>query len=154
MRPKSFSLDQNKILNLEEVNLEDLASSRATPFYVYTKKEILENCDSYANAINKKGLVCYSVKANSNLSILNIIKDKGLGFDVVSGGELQRVLRIGADPKKIVFSGVGKTYSEIEFAVDNKILLINSESKSEVMTINKIAKSKKKNCRYWNKIKP
>tara|TARA_B100001029_G_scaffold23574_1_gene16212 strand:+ start:3547 stop:4770 length:1224 start_codon:yes stop_codon:yes gene_type:complete len=138
MRPKSFSLDQNKILNLEEVNLEDLASSRATPFYVYTKKEILENCDSYANAINKKGLVCYSVKANSNLSILNIIKDKGLGFDVVSGGELQRVLKIGADPKKIVFSGVGKTLEEINLAASQEIFSINVESHIELNLIKKL----------------
>ena len=88
--------------------------------------------------------ICFSIKSNSNLNIIKEIKKLGLGADVVSKGELMQAIKAGISPSKIVFSGVGKTYSELKFAVDKKILLINSESKSEVLEIEKIAKSKKK----------
>ena len=82
----------------------------ATPSYVYSKKTIEENAKAYVNSFtNTRNLACFAVKSLSNLSILKIIKDAGCGFDIVSGGELHRVLSIGADPKKVIFSGVGKT---------------------------------------------
>ena len=89
---------------------------------------ILAAIDSYLKNIRERDLVCYSVKANSNLAILKIMAEKGMGFDVVSGGELFKVLKIGADPQKIIYSGVGKTKPELEYAVDNDIKSINIES--------------------------
>ena len=97
---------------MEDTNLLELSESLETPYYAYSVESIRENCRSYKKNLSSSDLACYAVKANSNLSILSLIKDEGLGFDVVSGGELKRVLKIGADPKKIVFSGVGKTKEE------------------------------------------
>ena len=89
-------------------------------------------------------MICFAVKSNTNLSLIREIRKLGLGADVVSMGELMMALKAGVDPKKIVFSGVGKTSSEISYAIDKKILLINAESKSEIIEIEKIAKFKKK----------
>ncbi len=94
---------------------------------------ILAAIDSYLKNIRERDLVCYSVKANSNLAILKIMAEKGMGFDVVSGGELFKVLKIGADPQKIIYSGVGKTKSELEYAVDNDIKSINIVSQNSLL---------------------
>ena len=117
----------NNNLHIEDVDLVDLASNIETPFYVYSSKTIKDNCKSYLKNLSTNDLVCYAVKANSNLSILSLIKDEGLGFDVVSGGELKRVLQIGASPRKIVFSGVGKNKSELLLACEADIFSINVE---------------------------
>ena len=125
----------------ENVNLEQIANDYGTPSYVYSKKAIEENAKSYVNSFtNSKNLACFAVKSLSNISILKIIKDMGCGFDIVSGGELHRVLSIGADPKKIIFSGVGKTRNEIEQGIKNDILSFNVESSSELYNIERIAK--------------
>ena len=130
---------------VEKVNSKILAKKFSTPLYCYSYKRLNNNINNFKLNFNKLDpLICFAIKSNSNLNIIKEIKKLGLGADVVSKGELLQAIKAGINPSKIVFSGVGKTYSEIEFAVDNKILLINSESKSEVMTINKIAKSKKK----------
>ena len=105
---------------------------------------ILAAIDSYLTNIRAKDLVCYSVKANSNLAILKIMAEKGMGFDVVSGGELFKVLKIGADPQKIIYSGVGKTKPELEYAVDKDIKSINIESLFELELLNQIGKEKNK----------
>ena len=116
-----------------------------TPAYCYSLNKIKDNVSILKNNFKKiEPLICYAVKANTNLDILREIKKLSLGADVVSMGELMKALKAGINPKKIVFSGVGKTYSEIEFAVKKNILLINAESKSEILQIEKIAKRKNK----------
>ena len=123
----------------ENVSLAQIAKDYGTPSYVYSKKAIEENAKSYVNSFdNPKNLACFAVKSLSNISILKIIKDMGCGFDIVSGGELHRVMSIGADPKKIIFSGVGKTRKEIEQGIKNNILSFNVESTSELYNIERI----------------
>jgi len=130
---------------VENINIQKLAKKFATPLYCYSYEKLKKNINNFKLHFNKLyPLICFSVKSNSNLNIVKEVKKLGLGADVVSKGELMQAIKAGIDPKKIVFSGVGKTYSELKYAVDNKILLINTESKSEVMEIEKIAKSKKK----------
>ena len=130
---------------VENVSLNKLARRFETPFYCYSYKKIKENINNFkSNFKSFSPLVCYAVKANSNLQLVKEIKKLGMGADVVSKGELMKALKSGMQPKKIVFSGVGKTYSELNYAIDKNILLINSESESEVVEIEKIAKSKNK----------
>ena len=125
---------------MEDTNLFELSESLETPYYAYSVESIRENCRSYKKNLSSSDLACYAVKANSNLSILSLIKDEGLGFDVVSGGELKRVLKIGADPKKIVFSGVGKTKEELKLACDQEIFSINVESEYELELLEELKK--------------
>ena len=130
---------------VEKVNLQKLAKKFDTPLYCYSYEKLKKNINIFKLHFSKLNpLICFSIKSNSNLNIIKEIKKLGLGADVVSKGELMQAIKAGINPNKIVFSGVGKTYSELKYAVDKKILLINSESKSEVMEIEKIAKSKKK----------
>ena len=127
-------------LHCEGVDLSALEEKHGTPSYVYSKKTIEENAKAYVNSFtNTRNLACFAVKSLSNLSILKIIKDAGCGFDIVSGGELHRVLSIGAEPKKIIFSGVGKTKNEIQQGINSGILSFNVESESELYRIEKIA---------------
>ena len=130
---------------VEKVNLQKLAKKFDTPLYCYSYKKLKDNINNFKLNFSKLNpLICFAVKSNSNLHIIKEAKKLGLGADVVSKGELIQALKAGINPKKIVFSGVGKTYSELKYAIERKILLINSESKSEVIEIEKIAKSKKK----------
>tara|TARA_B100001741_G_scaffold269154_1_gene236100 strand:- start:496 stop:1710 length:1215 start_codon:yes stop_codon:yes gene_type:complete len=130
---------------VEKVNSKKLVKNFGTPIYCYSYEKLKKNINNFKSNFRKlKPLICFSIKSNSNLNIIKEVKKLGLGADVVSKGELMQALKAGINPKKIVFSGVGKTYSELKYAVDKKILLINSESESEVMEIEKIAKSKKK----------
>ena len=125
----------------EDVDLLAVANEYGTPAYVYSKDAIIKNAKSYVDSFtNSTSLACFAVKSLSNLSILKIINDSGCGFDIVSGGELQRVLSVGADPQKIIFSGVGKSEEEIKEAIENKILSFNVESVSELYKIENIAK--------------
>ena len=125
----------------EDVDLLAVANEYGTPAYVYSKDAIIKNAKSYVDSFtNSTSLACFAVKSLSNLSILKIINDSGCGFDIVSGGELQRVLAVGADPQKIIFSGVGKSEEEIKEAIENKILSFNVESVSELYKIENIAK--------------
>jgi len=125
----------------EDVDLLAVANEYGTPAYVYSKDAIIKNAKSYVDSFkNSTSLACFAVKSLSNLSILKIINDSGCGFDIVSGGELQRVLSVGADPQKIIFSGVGKSEEEIKEAIENKILSFNLESVSELYKIENIAK--------------
>ena len=141
----SYFSYKNNILYCEKVKISDIADKYGTPAYIYSKKTLSENFDAYANAFDKKsGLICFSVKSLSNLSILKFLNEKGSGFDIVSGGELKRTLLAGADPKKIIFTGIAKTNEEILFGIEKNILSFNIESKSEMMRIEKIARDKKK----------
>jgi len=135
----------NNILYFDDYNLLDVALINKTPFYLYSQNKIVENFRDYERAFSENNhLICYSVKANSNLKILSILAELGSGFDIVSGGELHRVLEIGGDPSKIVFSGVGKTEDEIRFAISKNILCFNVESFEELKTINSLAIEMKK----------
>ena len=130
--------DEN--LTSENVSIADIATEVQTPFYCYSANAFKNNFNALKNAfkeINPK--ICYATKSNSNLSILNLLQKEGAGADVVSVGELKKSLIAGIMPHDIVFSGVGKTSDEIEFAIINKIFQINAESTSELNTINKIA---------------
>ena len=132
-------------LTIDNFNISFLAKKFNTPIYCYSLKKIKENILNFKNHFKKiDPLICYAVKANTNIKLLKEIKNYNLGADVVSIGELMKALKAGIKPQKIVFSGVGKTTSEIEYAVGKNILLINAESKSEIIEIEKIAKSKNK----------
>ncbi|MDC1032679.1 diaminopimelate decarboxylase [Candidatus Pelagibacter sp.] len=132
-------------LTIDSFNIDFLAKKFKTPIYCYSFKKLKENILNFKKNFQKiNPLICFAVKSNTNIKILAEIKKFNLGADVVSAGELMKALKVGINPKKIVFSGVGKTASEIEYAINNKILLINAESKSEILEIEKIAKQKKR----------
>ena len=136
---------KNKQLTIENINFQSLAKKFGTPAYCYSYSKLEENINNFKeNFKSFSPLICFSVKSNTNLNIIKEIKKFGLGADVVSKGELMLALKAGVNPSKIVFSGVGKTNEEINFAIEKKILLINAESKSEIRQINKIAIRKKK----------
>jgi diaminopimelate decarboxylase len=127
-------------LYLEDVALADIARREGTPSYVYSRAAILDRFQAYERAFEHiPHTVCYAVKANSNLSILKLLAEAGAGFDIVSGGELFRVLKAGADPAVIIFSGVGKTAQEIDFALEHQIKSFNCESEPELALIDSLA---------------
>ena len=135
----------DKILSVEKIKVQDVAKKFGTPVYCYSYKQLKENINNFKkNFKSFSPLICFAIKSNTNVNLIREIRKFGLGADVVSKGELMIALKAGIDPKKIVFSGVGKTFDEINYAVDKKILLINAESKSEINEIERIAKSKKK----------
>ena len=130
---------------VENIPIEKIAKKFGTPTYCYSLNTIKKNIKKFKNNFKTiSPLICFSVKSNSNLFILKEIKKMGVGADVVSKGELLIALKAGINPKKIVFSGVGKTYEELKFAIEKKILLINVESESELNQIEKISKIKKR----------
>ena len=134
----------NSKLKIENTILQNIAKKYGTPAYCYSYKQLRENINDFKkNFKSISPLICFAIKSNTNLNLIKEIKKFGLGADVVSMGELMLALKAGISPKKIVFSGVGKTSKEINFAIDKNILLINSESKSEIIEIDKIAKIKK-----------
>jgi diaminopimelate decarboxylase len=127
-------------LTCDSVSLEAIAESVGTPCYVYSAADILERFHSYDQAFGDlPHQVCYAVKANSNLSVLRLLAEAGAGFDIVSGGELFRVLKAGGDPEKVVFSGVGKAMDEIECALRHNVRIFNCESEAELEVIDRIA---------------
>ena len=129
----------------EEVNLIEIAENFGTPTYVYSSKTLNLHIDAYMDSFTSKDYqICFSVKSLSNIAILNILKNKGCGFDIVSGGELHRAISVGADPKSIIFSGVGKSKNEIEDGILNEILSFNIESKAELKKIETVASNLKK----------
>ena len=129
---------------IENISLDKLAIKYSTPLYCYSYNKLKSNIINFFTYFKKfSPLVCFAIKSNTNLNLIREIKNFGLGADVVSKGELMLALKAGIDKKKIVFSGVGKTESELKFAIEKKILLINSESESEIKIIEKIAKKKK-----------
>src|SRR5579883_84810 len=124
----------------EDTSLTRIAASHGTPAYVYSKAAIARNFHAYEDALaDVPHRVCYAVKANSNIAILNLLAAQGAGFDIVSGGELYRVLAAGGDPHSVVFSGVGKTAAEIRFALSKGIHSFNCESEYEVGQISRAA---------------
>ena len=135
-------------LYIEDIPVIQIIKEYGSPAFIYSSKAINDNFQSYQSEIREGDLICYAVKANSNLHILKLLSDLGSGFDVVSGNELKRCLLAGADKNKIVFSGVAKTEEEITLAIENDILSINIESYGEFERILKVSKelNKKVNC--------
>lgn len=131
---------QDGALHAERTPLSTIAETFGTPTYVYSKAALLENFAAYSDACaGRDALVCYAMKANSNLAILDLLARQGAGFDIVSGGELLRVIAAGGDPGKVIFSGVGKTEDEMRLALDKGILCFNVESIPELHRLNEIA---------------
>ena len=138
----------NGQLYIESIPVIELAKEYGSPCYIYSSEIITNNFLKYKEEIRSQDLICYAVKANSNINILKLLAGLGSGFDVVSGNELKRCLKAGVDKNKIVFSGVGKSYEELEYAVNSEILSINIESVGEFNRISEIAKKLNKtvNC--------
>ena len=127
-------------LFVENLLVDKLARKLETPFYCYSLSQIHYNISKFQKSFKRvKPLICFSVKSNSNITILKEFKKRECGADVVSIGELISALKAGINPKKVVFSGIGKTEKELEFAIKKNILLINVESESEAILINKIS---------------
>ena len=145
----------NKKLFIERVSVESIAKRYGTPTYCYSYDRLKKNIINFKKNFKPfSPLICFAIKSNTNLNLIREIKKLGLGADVVSMGELMIAIKAGINPQKIVFSGVGKTSSEIAYAIDKKILLINAESKSEIEEINRIAKLKKKKVQIGIRLNP
>jgi diaminopimelate decarboxylase len=133
---------QDGVLHAESTPLSRVAEEFGTPTYVYSKAALLDNFAAYSDACaGRDALVCYAMKANSNLAILDLLARQGAGFDIVSGGELLRVIAAGGDPGKVIFSGVGKTEEEMRLALEKGILCFNVESIPELHRLNAVAGS-------------
>lgn len=135
----------NGELFVEKVPLKQIAEKFGTPCYVYSASALTNAYREFDSAFgNRDHLICYAVKANSNIAVLNLLARLGSGFDIVSGGELQRVIKAGGDPQKTIFSGVGKSVNEMQMALNLNILCFNVESEIELITLNHIAKNMNK----------
>ena len=133
---------RDNALYMEQVSIDSLAKHYGTPCYVYSKQAILEVYQAYSDSFaSLNHQICYAVKANSNLAVLGVLAQAGAGFDIVSRGELMRVIAAGAEASRVVFSGVGKTYGEIEYALTQGIGCFNVESISELTLINEVAQA-------------
>lgn len=141
MTPTAHFPYRRSLLHCEGVSLVALADAVGTPLYIYSKAGLLEGYGAYARAFaGVPHLVCYALKANANLGVLSVLARAGAGADIVSGGELQRALRAGIPPKKIIFSGVGKTRDEMRDAMKADILMFNVESTAELAVLDEVAR--------------
>ena len=144
-----------KKLTIENVKVDYIAKKYGTPTYCYSYSELKKNINNFKNSFRSfSPLICFAVKSNTNVNLIKEIKKFGLGADVVSMGELMMAIKAGINPKKIVFSGVGKTFDEIKYAINKNIFLINAESESEIKQIEKIAKLKKKKIQIGIRLNP
>ncbi len=159
MTTEHFAYKGNNLM-AENVALDAIAEQFGTPVYVYSKAAFTDHLAQYVETAKKyetanlRGLTCYSVKSNSNIAILNILAKQGAGFDIVSGGELARVIAAGGDPHKVIYSGVGKTEAEIRYALEQDILCFNVESASELKCINAVAGDMGKKARISFRVNP
>ena len=145
----------NNKLKIEKIKVQDIAKKYGTPTYCYSYDRLKKNINNFQkNFKSFSPLICFAVKSNTNVNLIREIKKFGLGADVVSKGELMMALKAGVSPNKIVFSGVGKTSEEINFAIEKKILLINAESVSEIREIDRVAKIKKKKVKIGIRLNP
>ena len=154
-RPFRYPKDK-LVLHCEDVSLVSLAKKFGTPLYVYSAGQILDRYRLFSNAFGHRDhLICYSVKANSNLSILKLLAGQGSGFDIVSGGELLRILEVNKKAgRRVVFSGVGKTAEEMDFALAAGILIFNVESESEVALLAERARKLRLRARVALRVNP
>ncbi len=147
--------DAHGELVYENIKLSDIARQFGTPCYVYSRAAIVDNFRAYQQAfIASKPLICYAVKANSTLSVLALLASEGAGFDIVSGGELQRVIAAGGDSRKVIFSGVAKREEEIALALSHNIHCFNIESEAELYRVNEVALAHHKRARITFRINP
>jgi diaminopimelate decarboxylase len=148
--------EKNAALQCGDVRMGSLARKFGTPLYVYSADQILARLAMFGEAFaGRDHLVCYSVKANSNLSVLKLLDERGAGFDIVSGGELERVMAVNSGAaKRVVFSGVGKTAAEMDLALDAGILIFNAESEAELALLAERARKKKKVARFALRVNP
>ena len=152
---KDFVTEKNNSFFIEEVDIKIPAEKYGTPLYIYSKQSILHQISSLQEALSDiNHLICFAVKSNSNLSVLNLIKNAGCGFDIVSGGELKRVIALGNYNTNVVFSGVGKSKDEIEYALEHNILAFNIESEPELIRLNNIAKKFAKKANISIRVNP
>ena len=136
----SYFTYSNNSLQAEDIEIQRIVETKTTPFYCYSKKAIINNYNNFKNSFSEiNAKICFSLKSNSNLSILNILSDLGTGADVVSGGELKKALKARINSGDIIFSGVGKTEEEIIFAIQNNCYQINAESINELKKIDDIS---------------
>ncbi|MDH5355038.1 MAG: diaminopimelate decarboxylase [Gammaproteobacteria bacterium] len=146
---------KNGALFCEAVAISELAETYGTPLYVYSRATLERHWHAFDSALSGHDhLTCYAVKANSNLAVLNVLAQLGSGFDIVSGGELERVLRAGGKPENIVFSGVGKQADEMQLAIDQDIHCFNVESEQELELLNEIATKNDKTVRVSFRVNP
>ena len=151
---KNFSYRDNELW-CERVPLKQIAEEFGTPVYVYSYNSIKEAFLAYQQALKPyPHLMCYAMKANSNIAIIHLLAKLGAGFDIVSGGELRRVIEASGDPKKVLFSGVGKIYDEIAYALENDIKCFNVESEPELERIIEVAKAQNKVARISLRVNP
>ena len=137
-----FIASQDNTLHLEGVKLADLAAQHGTPLFVYSKAAMLSALAAYQRGFaGRKARICYAMKANSSLGVLQVFAQAGCGFDIVSGGELARVIAAGGDPKKVIFSGVGKTRAEMRQALQAGIACFNVESDAELEVLSEVAQA-------------
>ena len=135
-----FNYQDDGQLWAEDVSLTELAQQFGTPLYVYSRATLERHWHAFDKSVGEHPhLVCYAVKANSNIGVLNALARLGSGFDIVSGGELERVIAAGGEPSKVVFSGVGKTAAEMKRALELGIKCFNVESEPELERLNKVA---------------
>lgn len=152
---KDFVTEKNNSFFIEEVDIKIPAEKYGTPLYIYSKQSILHQISLLQEALSDiNHLICFAVKSNSNLSVLNLIKNAGCGFDIVSGGELKRVIALGNYDANVVFSGVGKSKEEIEYALEHDILAFNIESEPELIRLNNIAKKFAKKANISIRVNP
>jgi diaminopimelate decarboxylase len=146
---------RDQTLYLEDVPLADIARREATPCYLYSRAAILDRFQAYQQAFGSvPHKVCYAVKANGNLTLLKLLSEAGAGFDIVSGGELFRVLKAGADPATVIFSGVGKTAQELDYALEHRIHSFNCESEPELALIDSLAARRRVQARVAVRVNP
>ncbi len=141
-------------LYVDDLPVSEIANNYSTPAFIYSASEIRNNFNKYTGTLRKGDLICYAVKANSNIHILKELVDLGSGFDVVSGNELKRCIQAGADPKKIVFSGVAKSSEDLELAINEGIFSINIESEDEFDRVCDISQNLNKEVQCAIRINP
>ncbi len=147
--------ERNGQLCAEQLPLSALAQEHGTPLYVYSRAAFTRHYQSYANALgDHPGMICYAVKANSNIAVLNLLAKLGAGFDIVSRGELERVLLAGGNPERVVFSGVGKTPAEMRHALEVGVHCFNVESEAEVDVLAAVAADMGKVARISLRVNP
>ena len=150
----SFHYQRGK-LTCESFPLDKAVERYGTPLYVYSSQTIVDHYKRLDQALHElRHEICYAVKANSNLAVIRLLADQGAGFDIVSGGELYRVIRAGGNPAKCTFAGVGKSREEIEYALRCEVLSFNVESEQELIAINEIAKSLNKRAPIAIRVNP
>ena len=156
----SYFSYKNGVLHAENVALTAISQQFGSPTYVYSKAALVANFSAYADACKQHSskpdgaLICYSVKSNSNLAVLQLLNQLGSGFDIVSGGELLRVIAAGGDPAKVIFSGVGKSREEMRLALSHDILCFNVESIAELHRLNEVAGSMGKRAAISLRVNP